>query len=123
LPTADHVKRTEKAGLTREGKALCWHLDERRLFVPKEFVLSLNENFVRFTPNGEIAVIDAIKMLAEPGSAEEIWKALKDENPEILSHCKRFHFPKSNSVMVADSQGWEQIESLLFDYILDRSLS
>ena len=91
--------------------------------MPKEFVLSLNENFVRFTPNGEIAVIDAIKVLAEPGTAEKIWKALKDENPEILSHCKRFHFPKSKSVMVADSQGWEQIESLLFDYILDRSLS
>jgi len=55
-------------------------------------------------------------------TAEEIWKRLKDENPEILSHCKRFHFSKSKSDMVVDSQGWEQIETLLFDYILDQNL-
>jgi hypothetical protein len=90
--------------------------------MPKEFVLSLNENSVRFTPNGEIAVIDAIKALSESYTAEEIWKTLKDENPEILSHCKRFHFPKSKSVIVIDNQGWQQIETLLFDYILDQSL-
>jgi hypothetical protein len=86
LPTADHVKRTERAGSTREGKAFCWHLDERRLFVPKEFVLSLNENFVRFTPNGEIAVIDAVEMLSGSDSAEAIWKTSRDENSEILIH-------------------------------------
>ena len=90
--------------------------------MPMEFILSLEENRVRFTPNGEIAVIDAIKMLAEFDTAEEIWKTLKDKNPEILSHCKQFHFSKSESVTVVDSRGWEQIESLLFDHILDRSL-
>jgi hypothetical protein len=90
--------------------------------MPKKFVLSLKENSVRFTPNGEIAVIDAIKVLSESDTAEEIWKRLKDENPEILSHCKRFHFSKSKSDMVVDSQGWEQIETLLFDYILDQNL-
>ena len=90
--------------------------------MPKEFVLSLEENSVRFTPSGEIAVIDAIKVLSESDAAEDIWQALKDENPEILSHCKRFHFSKTKPVVVVDSQGWEHIETLLFDFILDRSL-
>ena len=88
----------------------------------KEFVLSLEENSVRFTPGGEIAVIDAIKMLSASDTAEEIWETLKDEHPEILSHCKRFHFSKNTSITVADTRGWEQIESLLFDYMLDQSL-
>jgi hypothetical protein len=88
----------------------------------KEFVLSLEENSVRFTPSGEIAVIDAINALSESDGAEEIWQRLKNENPEILSHCKQFHFSKNKSVMVVGSQGWEQIETLLFDYILDRNL-
>ncbi len=88
----------------------------------KEFVLDLENNFVRFTPNGEIAVIDAIKALGESDTAEEIWETLKDENPEVLSHCRQFHFSKNKSATVVDGQGWEQIESLLFDYILDRSL-
>jgi hypothetical protein len=88
----------------------------------KEFVLNMEENYVRFTPSGEIAVLDAIKALSESGTAEEIWKTLKYENPEVLSHCRRFHFSKNKSAMVADGQGWDQIESLLFDYILDRSL-
>jgi hypothetical protein len=90
--------------------------------MPKEFVLSLEENSVRFTPSGEIAVIDAIKALSESDGAEELWQRLKNENPEILSHCKQFHFSKSKSVMVVDRQGWEQIETLLFDYILDQNL-
>ena len=90
--------------------------------MPNKFVLSLEENSVRFTPSGEIAVIDAIKVLSESDAAEDIWETLKDENPEILSHCKRFHFSKDKPAMVVDSQGWEHIETLLFDYILDRSL-
>jgi hypothetical protein len=90
--------------------------------MPNEFVLSLEENSVRFTPRGEIAVIDAIKALIEFDGAEKIWQRLKNENPEILSHCRRFHFSKTKSVMVVDSQGWEQIETLLFDYILDQDL-
>ena len=90
--------------------------------MPKEFVLSLEKNSVRFTPNGEIAVIDAIKALSQSDTAEEIWKTLKDENPEILSHCRQFHFAKNKSATVIDNRGWEQIESLLFDYILNRSL-
>jgi hypothetical protein len=90
--------------------------------MPKKFILSMKENSVRFTPSGEIAVIDAIRALSESDTAEEIWETLQDENPEVLSHCKRFHFSKNKSIMVVDSQGWEQIESLLFDYILDQSL-
>jgi hypothetical protein len=90
--------------------------------MPKEFVLGLAENSVRFTPSGEIAVIDAIKALSESDMAEDIWETLKDENPEILSHCKRFHFSKTKPEMVVDSQGWEHIETLLFEYILDRRL-
>ena len=90
--------------------------------MPNKFVLSLEENSVRFTPSGEIAVIDAIKALSESNTAEEIWKTLKDENPEILSHCRQFDFSKNKSVLVADSQGWEQIVSLLLDYILDQNL-
>jgi hypothetical protein len=92
-----------------------------KLSMTREFVLSLEKNFVRFTPNGEIAVIDAIKALGDPETAEEIWETLKVENPEILSHCKQFRFSKNKSAMVVDGQGWEQIEFLLFDYILERS--
>ena len=90
--------------------------------MPKEFVLNLEEKSVRFTPSGEVVVLDAIKALIESEGAEEIWQRLRNENPEILSHCRRFHFSKGKSALVADSQGWVQIETLLFDYILDRSL-
>jgi hypothetical protein len=90
--------------------------------MPKQFVLSMQENSVRFTPSGEIAVIDAIKALSESDTAEQIWQTLKEENPEILSLCRRFHFSENNSALVADSRGWKQIESLLFIYILNHSL-
>ena len=89
--------------------------------MPKKFVLSLKENSVRFTPNGEIAVIDAIKVLSESDTAEKIWQTLKEENPKVLSHCRRFHFSKNNAALVVDSQGWDLIESLLFNYIFDQN--
>jgi hypothetical protein len=98
------------------------HQIERRLSMPKEFVMSLDENSIRFTPDGEIAVVDGIRALSESETAEKIWKTLKDENPEILSLCKRFYFSKNKPDMVADSRGWRIIETALFDYILDKSL-
>jgi len=88
----------------------------------EEFVLSLEENSVRFTPSGEIAVMDAINALSASDGAEEIWQQLKNKNPAILSQCRQFHFSKNKSVMVVGSQGWQQIETLLFDYILDQNL-
>jgi len=87
----------------------------------KEFLLNLDQEYVRFTPSGEITVIDAIKALSESDGAEEIWEALKFENPDILSHCRRFYFSKSKSAVVTDSQGWEIIETLLFNYILNHA--
>jgi hypothetical protein len=90
--------------------------------MPGEFILSIEKKSIRFTPSGEIAVIDAIKALIESDNAEEIWQTLKEENLEILSHCMQFHFSKNKSVMVVNSQGWEQIATLLFDYILDQNL-
>jgi len=88
----------------------------------EEFVLSLEENSVRFTPSGEIAVMDAINALSASDGAEEIWQQLKNKNPAILSQCRQFQFSKNKSVMVVGSQGWQQIETLLFDYILDQNL-
>ena len=85
----------------------------------KTFELSLEKDAVRFTPSGEIAVIDAIKALSKSDCAAKIWQQLKDENPQILSHCRQFYFSKDSATTVADGQGWEEIEALLFDYILD----
>lgn len=90
--------------------------------MPKEFVLRMEENSIRFTPSGEIAVIDAIKVLSESDTAEKIWQTLKEENPQVLSHCRRFHFSRNTSDLVVDSQGWDLIESLLFNYIFDHRL-
>jgi len=64
-----------------------------------------SEEAVGFTPSGEMAVIDAIRALSESDTAEDIWKKLKDENPQILSHCKQVFFSKTKSALVVESQG------------------
>lgn len=73
--------------------------------MPKELVLSLEENSVRFTPNGEMAVIDAIRALSGSDTAEDLWKKLKDENPEILSHCRQFFLQKPNPLWWSTVRG------------------
>jgi hypothetical protein len=115
-------KRIQRETAVTNQKAEEFLMIKWRLIMSKKFVLDLEDNSVRFTPSGEIAVLDAIKLLSDSDIAEEIWATLKDENPEILSHCKRFHFSKDKTAVVVDSRGWEQIEFLLFDYILDNRL-
>jgi hypothetical protein len=62
-----------------------------------------------------MAVLDANRVLSGSDTAEDTWKKLKDENPQILSDFKQVFFSKTKSAVVFESQGWEQIETLFFN--------
>jgi hypothetical protein len=89
----------------------------------KHFMMQLDGNPVRFTPDGKIAVVDAIKALSARDCAERIWESLKEERPEFKALCQNYHFQKDKIDSVVDGEGWEKIEDALVDYILDHSPS
>ena len=89
----------------------------------KHYTMRLDGDSVRFTPDGKIAVVDAIKALSARNCAEGIWESLKAERPEFKGLCEGYHFQAGKVDSVVDGEGWEKIEDALLDYILDHSPS
>jgi len=75
---------------------------------------------VKFTPDGKVSVLDAIEALMASEEAPRIWKSLIREQPEFANLCEYYNFQKSRPECVVDSEGWEQIEDALLNYMLDR---
>ena len=84
-----------------------------------QFTLKLDNDPIRFTPDGKVAVVDAIKALSALGEPESVWESLKAERPEIKEVYQDYDFAESKSEAVVDGEGWEKIEVALMDYMLD----
>lgn len=84
-----------------------------------QFTLKLDNDLIRFTPDGKVAVVDAIKALIALGEPESVWESLKAESPEINEVYQDYDFAESKSEAVVDGEGWEKIEVALMDYMLD----
>jgi len=88
-----------------------------------QFTLKLDNDLIRFTPDGKVAVVDAIKALIALGEPESVWESLKAESPEINEVYQDYDFAESKSEAVVDGEGWEKIEVALMDYMLDHDRS
>ncbi len=72
---------------------------------------------VRFTPEGKVSVLDAIRALTQSCHPGHVWKSLKEEHPEILDHCENYRFQKGQWLPVMDKEGLEMLWVLLIDYV------
>jgi len=82
-------------------------------------VFTLNNEPVRFTPDGRVSVVDAIRVVTNSNSPDAIWDSLKTEHPEVLMHCENYSFQTEGPIPVVNSEGWGTIWMLLPDYLLD----
>ena len=85
----------------------------------KHYMMKLDGDRVRFTPDGKVAVVDAIKALIAVEGAERIWQSLKNERPEFKDLCERYNFQEDKIDSVVDGESWGKIEDALLDYIVD----
>ena len=81
------------------------------------FVVQLEDDPVRFTQEGKVVVVDAIKALTQSENPEVLWNALKRKKPEILDHCVNHSFEEGQCLMVVDKEGWEMLWVLLTDQL------
>ena len=91
----------------------------KNLLMKTHTTLRVDDFAVKFTPDGKVSVLDAIETLMASGEAPRIWNLLVQEQPEIANLCEHYNFHKSRPECVVDSEGWEQIEDLLLNYMLD----
>jgi hypothetical protein len=84
-----------------------------------DVAVGFDDASVRFTPDGRISVLDAIRALTLSDSPEYIWEELKRDHPEILKHSRSYPFQKTGSLPVMDSKGWDLMWTFLIDYVVD----
>ncbi|MGD2188180.1 MAG: hypothetical protein PVI71_18770 [Desulfobacterales bacterium] len=85
----------------------------------KHLMMKLERDRIRFTPDGKVAVVDAIKALSAKDGAKRIWSLLKEEHPEFKEICEHYNFQENKRISVVDGAGWEKIENALLDYLMD----
>jgi hypothetical protein len=83
--------------------------------------MKLEKEHIRFTPDGKVAVVDAIRALSASDEPESVWESLKAECPEFNELYQDYDFHENNFEAVVDDKGWEKIETALLDYILDHN--
>jgi hypothetical protein len=81
--------------------------------------LQLEDDAIRFTPDGRIAVVDAIGALSQADCPVCIWEDLKRANPELSEMHADYTFPEEKDVPVVDSRSWVIIQTLLMDHLID----
>lgn len=80
-------------------------------------IVNLDNEPIRFTPDGKVSIIDAIKAVSKSDRPHPIWEDLKAKHPEILLHCEDHSFPREGLTEVIDSKGLEIIWILLPHYM------
>jgi len=87
------------------------------------FILNLDSVPLRFTSDGKVSVVDAIRAVSNSNRPNSLWEKLKAEHPEILMHCEDYSFQGEEPVPVIDSKGWERVWMLLPDFLSDPSIA
>jgi hypothetical protein len=82
-------------------------------------IVDLDDMSMRFTPDGRVSVVDAIRAVGNVHFPTGIWEHLKEEHPEILTYCEDYIFEEEAPVAVINSEGWEKVWLLLPDYLSD----
>ena len=79
--------------------------------------IMMDDDPVRFTEDGKVSVIDAIKAITDSDQPHEIWEKLKRDNPELLDYCESHSEVESGDVAFIDHEGWEKIWLLMTEYL------
>lgn len=85
-------------------------------------ILNLDSVPLRFTPDGKVSIVDAIRAVSNSRCPTSIWENLKAEYPDILKHCEDYSFQGGDPVSVIDRTGLEKVWMLLPDYLVDPNL-
>jgi hypothetical protein len=94
---------------------------QRRKGMNHPVTFAIDADTVRFTPDGKVAVIDAIGALSEADCPKCIWNELKRSHPKIRKWYTDHSFPEEKNVPVASSRCWDRIQDLLLDHLIDQA--
>jgi len=80
-------------------------------------VVQFDDDPIRFTPEGKVFVLDAIKAVTQSEHPKDIWESLNKKYPKILDYCENHRFQRGQRLLVIDKEGWEKLWILLIDHL------
>ncbi len=96
---------------------------KENIYREKALIFYLDDIPVRFTPDGKVSVIDAIRVVTDSQFPSSIWENVKTRYPEIETLCEEYSFHTEEPIPVVGSEGWERIWMLLPDFLSDPDLT
>jgi hypothetical protein len=87
--------------------------------VNQDVSFDIGDEAVKFTSEGKVSVVDAIRAVTGSEQAGNIWDQVKEEHEDLLDHCERHDFQDNGATLVIDSDGWERLWELLPYYIFE----
>ncbi len=73
------------------------------------FKLKLDEDVVRFSPDGKVVLLDAVKALTGREPSEALLAGMKTKLSDMAARCEERDIPGEGSVTVICSEGWLRI--------------
>ncbi len=77
---------------------------------------------IRFTSGGRLFVLDAIAAVTQTDTPGLVWRKIMAQQPDITQHCEYLDTAEAENQPVCDSEGWDVIQDLLFDYMIDEEI-
>jgi hypothetical protein len=106
-------------GMLASGKVCKFSILKKEDPMAEPITVVVDNERIKFTPGGKVAVLDAIASLCPGEDTQALWERLLRQQPELNGLCEDYPFSRRKSTLVTDGQGWEIIQEALFDYILE----
>ena len=88
-----------------------------------ELTVTIENDRIRFTPEGKVFVLDAIRALSDNGNPEPLWRELQEDYPEVVERCEYIQPGEENPEPVADNDAWEAIQDRLFEIFMGQQMA
>ncbi|MEJ2040969.1 MAG: hypothetical protein P8X55_18885 [Desulfosarcinaceae bacterium] len=84
----------------------------------KQISFSIDGQRIRFTPDGRVAILDAIGALCDMDDSQRIWPKMLSQWPQLSNVFSLYRFDSRHETPVATPDAWDEIETRLLDYIV-----
>jgi hypothetical protein len=80
----------------------------------RDITLTMDGQPVRFTRDGRISLADAIRAVSGVRDPQAFLTDLQGRHPKAFKKCTKHQFREKGPSLVADSDSWENIFTLIF---------
>jgi len=83
----------------------------------EQIEINMGNDPVRFTRDGRMFLMDAIRMIVPEKELDSLWNRLKQDHPDIIPITESWMTEKGESLPVVNIEGWNRILDLLPEYL------